>query len=363
MDRESVGVGDHIQEDFNRGKHPKGELTMGENLPARKDEFLVLMDNPKMRLAIKEVLPKHLTPERIIKMMILSGNKTPGLRECTPASIISCMMACSETGLEPGGVLGECYIIPYGKIATFIIGYRGMIALARRSGQILSIEAHIVYKTDKFLCHFGSESRLEHEPDWETAQRDESIKGAYAVGKIVGGGTQIEVMTKPQIDAIRKRSRASSNGPWVTDYGEMSRKTVVRRLFKYLPVSTSIINEKTGMTVNEAITRDEDFDPMLMPDPAPDALAPGRHPLPKGKPKDAPRPPPEPTPEQVEEAKKALFEERGRAENAIEKALEQGDVLPSPFDEACKAVGIEGDWTKAEDGLVVNLAKYFPLKF
>lgn len=238
---------------------------------AKCDEFRALIESPKMQNEIKAVLPRHLTPERMTKLMLLAALKTPKLRECSRASIAQCMMASSETGLEPGGSLGQCYIIPYGNTATFLIGYRGMIDLARRSGQIQSIEAHVVYKADKFKCTFGANPVLEHDPNWESERKDADIVCAYAVAKLKDGGTQIEVMTKPEIDAIRKRSRAGTSGPWVTDYAEMCKKTCVRRLFKYLPVSAEIADaiskedESQGTIESEVIEN------------ANSTLTPGRH--------------------------------------------------------------------------------------
>jgi recombination protein RecT len=335
---------------------------MGENLPAKKDAFRSLVESPRMFDQMKAVLPKHMTPERMVKLALVAALKTPQLRECTPESIANCLMAASETGLEPGGSLGLCYIIPYGKVATFIIGYRGMIDLARRSGQILSIEAHVVYQADKFCCNFGSDPKLEHEPAWDKEQKDNEIRAVYAVAKIKGGGTQIEVMTKPAIDAIRKRSRASGSGPWVTDYGEMCRKTVVRRLFKYLPVSTSVVNEKTGMTLNDVLSREDELAPLLdaeiVNDSAQGALTAGRHPLANGA--------KAPAPEKVAEQEAAeLHEKAERASEAIDKALEKEDILPAKFDEGLAACGFEGcpDWTRLTDEQKCKLATYFMLKY
>ena len=186
-------------------------MVQGPSVPAKKDAFRSLVENPQMMDQMRAVLPKHLTPERMVKLALVAALKTPRLRECTPESIAQCMMAASETGLEPGGSLGQCYLVPYKQTATFIIGYRGMIALARRSGQILSIEAHVVYASDKFRCQFGSTPVLEHEPAWDAERTNVGIKAVYAVAKLRDGGTQVEVMSKPEVDAIRTRSRASSD--------------------------------------------------------------------------------------------------------------------------------------------------------
>jgi len=189
--------------------------------------------------AIASRLPRHLTPERIIKVALTAANKTPALLACTKESLLMSIMQAAELGLEPGGALGEGYLVPYGKQCQFIPGYRGLISLARRSGQIVSLEAHVVHAKDSFTFELGLESKLVHVPNLED-ENPGPLRFVYAVAKLQGGGVQFEVMSRAQVEAIRKRSKAGSTGPWVTDYEEMARKTVVRRLFKYLPVSVEL---------------------------------------------------------------------------------------------------------------------------
>jgi recombination protein RecT len=189
--------------------------------------------------AIASRLPRHLTADRMLKVALTSINKTPKLLSCTRESLMMSIMQAAELGLEPGGALGEGYLIPYGNQCQFIPGYRGLIALARRSGQIISLEAHVVHTKDAFTCQLGLNPSLEHTPAWEEVDPG-TLRFVYAVAKLKDGGTQFEVMSKVQVDNIRARSKASGSGPWVTDYEEMARKTVVRRLFKYLPVSVEM---------------------------------------------------------------------------------------------------------------------------
>lgn len=191
------------------------------------------------RTAIASRIPKHLTPDRIIKVGLTACSKNPNLLACTRESLLQSIMQAAELGLEPGGALGEGYLVPYGKVCQFIPGYRGFISLARRSGQIISLEAHVVHEKDKFTFELGLESKLVHIPDLESDDPGK-MRFVYAVAKLVGGGVQFEVMSRAQVEAIRRRSKAGNGGPWVSDYEEMSRKTVVRRLFKYLPVSVEL---------------------------------------------------------------------------------------------------------------------------
>ena len=197
------------------------------------DTIRNLLDAAKPKLA--EVMPRHLTADRLMRVAIAAMSRTPKLLECTPASLLNSVMQAAQLGLEPGSALGECYLVPYKQTCSLIVGYRGLISLARRSGQIASIEAHVVFSKDQFTCKYGLDSVLVHEPDWSADPGE--VVAVYAVAKLKDGGTQLEVMTKAQVDAIRKRSMAGNSGPWVSDYNEMARKTVVRRICKYLPLS------------------------------------------------------------------------------------------------------------------------------
>ncbi|MED0759167.1 recombinase RecT, partial [Aneurinibacillus thermoaerophilus] len=135
------------------------------------------------------------------------------------------------------GLIGHCYIIPYGREAQFIIGYKGMIDLARRSGQIEQIYAHAVYEADHFEYELGLHPKLVHKP--ATGRRG-AIQYVYAVAHFKGGGYQFEVMDMEEIERRRQRSKAAKNGPWVTDFEEMAKKTVIRHMWKYLPISIEI---------------------------------------------------------------------------------------------------------------------------
>jgi recombination protein RecT len=197
---------------------------------------------------IQRALPRHMTADRMARIALTEFRKNPALLKCEPASLFGAVIQCAQLGLEPGGALGHAYLIPFENRkkgiteVQFIVGYRGMIDLARRSGQIVSLEAHAVYEGDQFECEFGLESTLKHVPDWQNENRtkDDKLKFVYAVAKLKDGGTQFEVMSRAEIIAIRARSRAASSGPWVTDFPAMALKTVIRRLFKYLPVSVEM---------------------------------------------------------------------------------------------------------------------------
>lgn len=185
---------------------------------------------------IASVLPKHLTPERVCRVALTAYTKTPGLAGCDMASVFQAVQQAAELGLEPGGALNHCYLIPYGNQCQFIVSYRGLIELAMRSGEIESIEANCVFEGDEFDECYGMKRNLFHRPN-RTGERGEFLL-VYAVANYKNGSAKFVVMDKAEIEAIRGRSRAGRSGPWVTDYFEMAKKTAIRRLCKSLPMAS-----------------------------------------------------------------------------------------------------------------------------
>jgi recombination protein RecT len=205
---------------------PNKELkTLGDMLEAR-------------RASLAQLVPKHLNADRLMKVALNCVSKTPMLQKCGVSSILQCVFTAAELGLEPGGALGHAYLVPFGTTATLIIGYRGFIQLMRNSGQLASIRAVVVHERDVFKMREGIEQSIKHEPFLDGDPG--ALKYVYCVAKLKDGSVQIEVMTRAQIDGIRGRSRSSNSGPWVTDYEEMAKKTVVRRIAKYLPLSAEV---------------------------------------------------------------------------------------------------------------------------
>ena len=222
-------------------------------LATRQDsqrKFMDLMTALQPKMAA--VLPKHLTPERMVKVVLAAAMRVPGLYSCTKESIVKSVMDAAQLGLDCGGALGSAYLIPYKDTCTLIVGYRGMIDLARRSGQIESIEARPVFQGDDFELEYGLRSRILHKPKWEQAPDPAKLLGCYVVAHFVNGGHHVEWMSRAEIDAIRKRSKASGSGPWVTDYVEMAKKTVVRRAFKWLPMSTELATTLASIDADSA---------------------------------------------------------------------------------------------------------------
>lgn len=223
----------------------KNQIQQGTN-----QSVLSVIQSPQFKSQLAAALPKHMTPDRMARVFLTELRKTPGLVNCDRASLLGAIVQCSQLGLEPGNNLGHAYLLPYGKECTLIIGYKGLIELARRSGQIISINAREVRENDTFELEYGIDEKLRHIP--AESERG-NLRGFYAIARLKDGGHQFEYMTIPEIDKIKDTSKSSKSkmSPWNDYYEEMAKKTVIRRLFKYLPVSIEI---------QRAITLDEQAD-------------------------------------------------------------------------------------------------------
>lgn len=188
----------------------------------------------KMRPQMAMALPKHITPERMLRVTMSAVQVNPKLLECDRTSLFSAVMSCCQLGLEPDGVLGQAYLIPFSGRVQFIPGYKGLIALARNSGEVISIEAHEVCENDDFDFAFGLNGRLEHVP---ARGNRGAVTHFWAMARFKDGGYHYDVMTKEEVDAIRARSPGKNSDPWKIHYNEMGKKTVIRRIAKYLPLS------------------------------------------------------------------------------------------------------------------------------
>lgn len=226
-----------------------------------------MIRQPNFQKQMALAMPKSMTPDRLTRIVMTECRKTPALLKCAPESFYGVVLQCAALGLEPGSALGHCYLLPFGNgkdkqgrpNAQLIIGYRGMIDLARRSGQIVSLQAYCVHEQDTFNYKLGLDPDIEHIPA-SVADRGK-VTHVYAVAKLKGGGVQFEVMSRAEIEKVRTSSKAGNSGPWSSHWEEMAKKTVIRRLFKYLPVSIEAvraveIDEKTDR--GEATT-DQDF--------------------------------------------------------------------------------------------------------
>ena len=175
-----------------------------------------------------------------MKIICVAASRQPALYECTGESILNASMASAELGLDCSGALGQAYLVPFynGKIkakeALFIPGYRGLLTLAYRSGLVHGVECEVVRDGDLFRRTMGDDAKIVHEI--RDGERGDII-GAYAIATMNTGAKVREYMTREDIDAIKAMSKAGKFGPWVDFYEEMAKKTVFRRLSKWLPAS------------------------------------------------------------------------------------------------------------------------------
>lgn len=237
----------------------------------------------RMKPAIASALPKHCSPDRMARIALTALRTVPKLAECTPQSFFGAIMQASQLGLEVCSPLGMAYIIPYGTEATLIIGFQGLMDLARRSGMVKSIRAHEVCENDAFSWELGLDPKLYHKPSEGERGR---MTHVYAVAKLSDGEPIFTVLTMQQVDSYRARSRASKSGPWVTDYESMARKTAVRRLFTWLPKSAEMaqaVQSDDASELDSGPTYSPEVQHVLasLPEPAP---APKADPVPEGTP-------------------------------------------------------------------------------
>ena len=234
---------------------------------------LLKKHGPEIALA----LPQLVTPERLLRIALSEVRRNPRLAQCNAASLLGAIFTCAQLGLEPGGALGHCFLIPYRDECQFQIGYKGMIDLARRSGQIQSLSARAVYENDHFEFAYGLHEDLIHRP---AVGHKGEMTHAYAVAVLKDGGVQFEVMDRAELEEVRDGSQGyqtarkynKSDTPWISSFEEMCRKTVIRRLFKYLPVSVEVARAANlDEHADRGRRQETDIDHLLLPAETPAA--------------------------------------------------------------------------------------------
>lgn len=225
----------------------------------------------QMEGEIAKALPSVMTPERFTRIALSAISNTPALAECTPKSFLSAMMNAAQLGLEPNTPLGQAYLIPYKNKGVnecqFQLGYRGMIELAYRGGDVKTIMSQVVYENDEFEFEFGLEPKLKHVP--AKLNRGKPI-WYYAVFKLVNGGEGFEVMSVDDIKEHAKefsKAYTSSFSPWKSNFDEMAKKTVIKKVLKYAPMKTDFIK---AVSNDESIKYDISDDMSTVPNVADD---------------------------------------------------------------------------------------------
>jgi recombination protein RecT len=212
---------------------------------------------------LQAVAATHMNPERMMRLMANAIRTTPKLADCDPLTLLGAMMTSASLGLEPNTPLGHAYLIPFqnrskGVVEVqFIIGYKGMISLARRSGAVVNIHADVVYEGDEFSYEYGSEQHLRHKPSGPR----KSPTHAYCHAKLVDGEAFIVLPWEVVIETrdasqgwkTAKRYGKTDTTPWGAHLHAMAKKTAVRRLFDELPISI----EEANSNLSDGISVDE----------------------------------------------------------------------------------------------------------
>ena len=213
---------------------------------AKAQSIRALFNDNRVKGEIMKALPKHMTADKLIRVAMTSIQRNPKLMDCNQQSLLGCIMTSAALGLEPDPFLGQAYFVPYWNTkkncyeAQFMPGYRGYIALARRTGELQSVSSQVVYERDFFTLQYGLTEKLDHIPA-DGSRGD--IKGAYVIFRYKDGAYSFDYMTYADIKAIAKRSKTYDEkkdewtGPWATDEGEMCKKTVIKRHAKLTPMS------------------------------------------------------------------------------------------------------------------------------
>ena len=207
--------------------------------PAKVGGLRGLIIGARERLSNR--LPGDMDPDRFAAIILSELSREPKLLACKPATVMRAMFSAAQLGLEPDPTRGLAYLIPYGNECQLVVGYKGLIQLAYRSGLVGSINARVVYEGEPFEYEEGTAARLIHKPlpplcDERGLDTRERL-GAYSICRLLNGGVSAEFMFEAEIQALRKRYVKASrqDSPWNTNPDEMRKKTVLRRHAKTLP--------------------------------------------------------------------------------------------------------------------------------
>lgn len=221
----------------------------------------------QMQGEIAKALPSVMTPERFTRITLSALSANPQLAQTTQNSFLGAMMTAAQLGMEPNTPLGQAYLIPFRNKGIlecqFQLGYKGLIDLAYRSGEVTTIQAQVVYENDEFEYALGLEPQLKHIP--AMSNRGEPIS-FYAVFKTKDGGFGFEVMSVEDVKLHAQKYSKSFNSaysPWKTNFEEMAKKTVLKKVLKYAPMKTDFAR---GLSADETIKHGVSDDMFSVPD-------------------------------------------------------------------------------------------------
>jgi recombination protein RecT len=197
------------------------------------------------RHEIERALPMHLkgSAEAFERAAVTLVRTNASLAKCEPRSILGGLMVASQLGLQLGGPLGHAYLVPFKGKAQFILGYKGAIDLAWRSGKLKSLSVRTVYEADEFEFEYGLDERCHHVPMLNGDPGPAVLY--YGVAKFITGGHHLVVAGKAEINRHKAKSATGSrsDSPWATDYDAMARKTVVNIMKPYLPLTSEVLRD------------------------------------------------------------------------------------------------------------------------
>ena len=233
---------------------------MSKALTTTQLRSMVQGDSSKSLYAKMQALApdiKGFDVQKLGQQLLLAASSNPQILNCSKESILKSMMHAAELGLNISGLQGDAYIVPYKGTAQFLPGYRGLLRLLRRSGNVKSIEANVVFEGEHFVNRSGTNPVFEHEPT--SPSRRGELLGVYALVHYKDGGMDKAFLWKEEVDKIRDNSPSarSSSSPWHKWYNEMAKKTAIRALMKYTPLQTETY---------EALARAEEADYSIVED-------------------------------------------------------------------------------------------------
>jgi len=252
--------------DESEQEQPEASLPVTQSKPGRTFADLWARGLP----IITSLIPKHIKPETIFALAVTARQRSPKLKQCTEISIVRSVIQAAQLGLDISGVGGQAYMVPYFNKRTrefeaqMQVGYKGLIELARRGGRVLYVRAREVYEKDAFQYEDGLYPVLRHVPH-TLAESPGQVIAAWAVAAFPTPNgipvMQPEVMSRPQIDLVRASSQAKDDGPWVTHYPMMARKTVIKRLCATLPQDRELVGQPGLATALDIEERAEAGEP------------------------------------------------------------------------------------------------------
>lgn len=236
---------------------------MATQLPERRESpVAVIRQNLQaMEPEFKAALPSHISVEKFTRVAMTAINNTPALQNADRKSLFGAIVRLAQDGLLPDG--REAAIVMFGDKAQAMPMIAGVLKKVRQSGEVSKISAYVVHENDEFVVRYGFDEDVTHIPPALDEPRGKAI-GAYAVAVLKDGARLLEVMSLEEIEKVRAVSKSKGNGPWVSWWGEMARKTVMRRLSKRLPMSTDLDD---SFERDETMTRVTSAEVISMPEP------------------------------------------------------------------------------------------------